>query len=70
VRVSVQPKRLLFLKVGKERKERVNAGRAAAAKLVDGMPDPAPVTSTGPITDSGDRCCRCLAGRHRPARTA
>ena len=54
VRVSVQPKRLPFFKVGKELKERVNAGgQAAAAKLVDGAPDPAPVTKTGPITDDG-----------------
>ncbi|HEX3905794.1 MAG TPA: HU family DNA-binding protein [Polyangia bacterium] len=54
VRVSVQPKRLPFFKVGKELKERVNAGgQAAAAKLADDAPDPAPVTSTGPITDSG-----------------
>jgi integration host factor subunit beta len=30
VRVSVQPKRLPFFKVGKELKERVNAGRSAA----------------------------------------
>jgi integration host factor subunit beta len=49
VRVSVQPKRLPFFKVGKELKERVNAG----AKLPDPAPVPAPVTTTGPITDSG-----------------
>ncbi len=55
VRVSVQPKRLPFFKVGKELKERVNTGRqnATAAKVVDGAPVPVAVTSTGPIADSG-----------------
>lgn len=55
VRVSVQPKRLPFFKVGKELKERVNDGRfeAAAPKLVEAAPTPAPVSSTGPIADSG-----------------
>jgi integration host factor subunit beta len=55
VRVSVQPKRLPFFKVGKELKERVNEGRfkAAAPKLVEATPTPAPVSSTGPIADSG-----------------
>jgi len=58
VRVSVQPKRLPFFKVGKELKERVNAGRLhqpAAPKLIQGEPAPvpAPVSSTGPIADSG-----------------
>jgi integration host factor subunit beta len=46
VRVSVQPKRLPFFKVGKELKERVNTGRPqadtgrpqAASKLNDGAP--------------------------------
>ena len=54
VRVSVQPKRLPFFKVGKELKERVNEGRfkAAAPKLVE-APTPVPVSSTGPIADSG-----------------
>jgi integration host factor subunit beta len=54
VRVSVQPKRLPFFKVGKELKERVNAGKQAngAARLRDGTPAPAPVTSSGPLTDS------------------
>jgi integration host factor subunit beta len=55
VRVSVQPKRLPFFKVGKELKERVNAGRlrqAAAPKLVDGAPVSAPVTTTGPIAEA------------------
>jgi len=55
VRVSVQPKRLPFFKVGKELKERVNDGRlrqAAAPKLVEGVPVSAPVSSTGPISDS------------------
>jgi integration host factor subunit beta len=55
VRVSVQPKRLPFFKVGKELKERVNEGRfkAASPKLVEAAPTPAPVSSTGPIADSG-----------------
>jgi integration host factor subunit beta len=54
VRVSVQPKRLPFFKVGKELKERVNAGKQAkAARLREGAPAPAPVTSTGPLTESG-----------------
>jgi integration host factor subunit beta len=57
VRVSVQPKRLPFFKVGKELKERVNDGRfkASSPKLVDGAaPVPVATTgSTGPIADSG-----------------
>jgi integration host factor subunit beta len=61
VRVSVQPKRLPFFKVGKELKERVNAGRSAvpvAARRVDGRgtsdgtPTVAPVTSTGPVPEA------------------
>lgn len=60
VRVSVQPKRLPFFKVGKELKERVNAGRSAppAARRVDGhatsngTPTVAPVTSTGPVPEA------------------
>ncbi len=59
VRVSVQPKRLPFFKVGKELKERVNEGRlhqAAAPKLVEkgseSAPVAAPVSSTGPIADT------------------
>jgi integration host factor subunit beta len=62
VRVSVQPKRLPFFKVGKELKERVNAGKQdkqdkqdKPAKLRDAAPAPVPVpvTTTGPLTDSG-----------------
>jgi integration host factor subunit beta len=61
VRVSVQPKRLPFFKVGKELKERVNAGKQAKretpARLRDAapapVPVPVPVTTTGPLTDSG-----------------
>ena len=59
VRVSVQPKRLPFFKVGKELKERVNAGKPdkpdKPAKLRDAAPAPVPVpvTTTGPLTDSG-----------------
>ena len=61
VRVSVQPKRLPFFKVGKELKERVNAGKqakqATPAKRREAAADPAPVpmpvTATGPLTDSG-----------------
>ena len=61
VRVSVQPKRLPFFKVGKELKERVNAGKQpkGAPRLRDAAPVTAPgpvavpVTTTGPLTDSG-----------------
>jgi len=63
VRVSVQPKRLPFFKVGKELKERVNAGKQAkqanGAKLRDtgdpsaAVPVSMPVPTTGPLTDSG-----------------
>jgi len=57
VRVSVQPKRLPFFKVGKELKERVNAGKQPkGAKLRDAAPSAVPVevpvTKTGPLTDS------------------
>jgi integration host factor subunit beta len=72
VRVSVQPKRLPFFKVGKELKERVNTGRPhadarpqGAAELMDGTPAPAPVTSTGPIADSD-----ATASEPAPAGTA
>ena len=61
VRVSVQPKRLPFFKVGKELKERVNAGKQAkqekGARLRDAapvaVPVPTPATTTGPLTESG-----------------
>jgi len=59
VRVSVQPKRLPFFKVGKELKERVNAGKQVngARRLREEAAAPAPiavpVTTTGPLTDSG-----------------
>ena len=61
VRVSVQPKRLPFFKVGKELKERVNAGArlragapaAAPVAVPVTMPVTMPVTTTGPLTDSG-----------------
>ena len=55
VRVSVQPKRLPFFKVGKELKERVNAGKQAKqeTKLRDAAPVPMPATTTGPLGDSG-----------------
>ena len=64
VRVSVQPKRLPFFKVGKELKERVNAGKqgngarprgrsdAPAAAPVP-VPVTMPATTTGPLTESG-----------------
>jgi integration host factor subunit beta len=67
VRVSVQPKRLPFFKVGKELKERVNAGRfkAGAPKLIEAAPTPTPVSSTGPIADSGAN-----AASEAPAGTA
>jgi integration host factor subunit beta len=61
--VAVRPKRLPFFKVGKELKERVDAGRTtaprAAAKRAP-VPDEAapttaaPVTSTGPVAAEGD----------------
>ena len=62
VRVSVQPKRLPFFKVGKELKERVNAGKQAngagtgtrmVAAAPAAAPVPVPVTTTGPLTESG-----------------
>jgi len=43
VRVSVQPKRLPFFKVGKELKERVNNGRTATAADHDGKSRPTKV---------------------------
>ena len=53
VRVSVQPKRLPFFKVGKELKERVNAGkqpkRETPARLRDAAPSPAPVPVGVPV---------------------
>jgi len=67
VRVSVQPKRLPFFKVGKELKERVNAGRSTAVTgwpdgktrpakpdgkaAADGTPVAAPTNGTGPVGD-------------------
>jgi integration host factor subunit beta len=59
--VNVKPKRLPFFKVGKELKERVNDGarRAAAAKAAppngggNGVPEPAPQTTTGPVAANG-----------------
>jgi integration host factor subunit beta len=64
VRVSVQPKRLPFFKVGKELKERVNEGRfkTAPPKLIEAAPTPAPVSSTGPIADSGANADETPAG--------
>jgi integration host factor subunit beta len=60
VRVSVEPKRLPFFKVGKELKERVNAGKqAVTARPRDSSPAPVavpaamPAATTGPLTDSG-----------------
>ena len=62
--VAVRPKRLPFFKVGKELKERVNAGRTAApraaakrAPVTDGesaAPTAAPVTTTGPVPAEGN----------------
>jgi len=58
--VAVHPKRLPFFKVGKELKERVNAGKQANGARPRGRSDapaaapvPVPVTSTGPLTESG-----------------
>jgi integration host factor subunit beta len=55
VRVSVQPKRLPFFKVGKELKERVNNGARprGTSDAAAATPVPVPVTSTGPLTESG-----------------
>jgi integration host factor subunit beta len=58
--VEVRPKRLPFFKVGKELKERVDAGRLTAPRAgarrapatteTDGVPTAAaPVTATGPV---------------------
>jgi integration host factor subunit beta len=60
--VAVRPKRLPFFKVGKELKERVDAGRTAAPRAAakrapvtdEAAPTPAPVTSTGPVAADGD----------------
>jgi len=66
--VAVRPKRLPFFKVGKELKERVDAGRTAApragakrAPVTTGMtteteaaPTPAAATATGPVAADGD----------------
>ena len=68
VRVSVQPKRLPFFKVGKELKERVNAGGDAVRATVapgwsngkagakpangDGTPTAAPAASSGPVSEA------------------
>ena len=63
VRVSVQPKRLPFFKVGKELKERVNEGRLAApraaakrAPVVDEAAPASPqqVPATGPVAADDD----------------
>ena len=54
VRVSVQPKRLPFFKVGKELKERVNAGKQPnGGKLLDAAPVTTSATTSGPISESG-----------------
>jgi len=62
VRVSVQPKRLPFFKVGKELKERVNAGKQSngarprargTSDAPAAAPVPVPVSSTGPLAESG-----------------
>ncbi len=61
--VEVRPKRLPFFKVGKELKERVNAGRMSAPRAAakrapvttetEAAPAAAPVSATGPVaTDS------------------
>jgi integration host factor subunit beta len=82
VRVSVQPKRLPFFKVGKELKERVNAGRSTAvtgwpdgqarAAKPDGKPAPdgtpvaAPANGTGPVAD-GHTPAASASGQEAPA---
>src|SRR5262245_15009275 len=62
--VAVRPKRLPFFKVGKELKERVDAGRTAAPRAAakrapvttetEAAPTAAPVTTTGPVAAEGD----------------
>jgi integration host factor subunit beta len=60
--VAVRPKRLPFFKVGKELKERVNAGRTvaprAAAKRApvadEAAPTTAAVSTTGPVPADGE----------------
>jgi integration host factor subunit beta len=63
--VAVRPKRLPFFKVGKELKERVDAGRTAApraaakrapvtAETDAAAPTAAPVTTTGPVPAEGN----------------
>jgi integration host factor subunit beta len=63
--VAVHPKRLPFFKVGKELKERVNAGRTTAPRAgakrapvaaeAEAAPAATPVTTTGPVTtDAGE----------------
>ena len=55
--VAVRPKRLPFFKVGKELKERVNAGRTAAPRAAakrapvadEAAPTTAAVATTGPV---------------------
>ena len=75
VRVSVQPKRLPFFKVGKELKERVNAGGQASGARGRGSTQrgavPAPVTLRpvrSPTAARPPRRRRGRAGRHRHAR--
>ena len=63
--VEVRPKRLPFFKVGKELKERVNAGASSSSVLTragakrapvataDGTPVATPVTETGPVAAEG-----------------
>ena len=77
VRVSVQPKRLPFFKVGKELKERVNAGKQAKREAPARLRDAAPIgrcrcrsRSAGPDhrpahRQRGDRSRRCRACPHR-----
>ncbi len=77
VRVSVRPKRLPFFKVGKELKERVNAGKqangtrpssGAPAAAPSAAPVAAPAATTGPLTDSGATATAELAPAGAPTR--
>jgi integration host factor subunit beta len=74
--VAVRPKRLPFFKVGKELKERVNAGRTSApraaakrapvtAETEAATPTPAPVATTGPVPAEGDAAANATPGNAR-----
>src|SRR5262245_25895714 len=75
--VAVRPKRLPFFKVGKELKERVNAGRTAAPRAgakrapvtteTEAAPTAAAVTTTGPVAAEGEGNAATTAPRNARA---